>query len=84
MRAVGDENALASTLETLLLKRSQLLEEAGNVNNGTSTDKVDTRRGDQARGKNVEIIGLVTMDNSMARIWNEESIHVRMQALIRG
>lgn len=42
MRAVGDENALASTLETLLLKRSQLLEEAGNVNNGTSTDKVDT------------------------------------------
>lgn len=42
MSAVGNENALASTLETLLLKRSQLLEKAGNVNDGTSTDKVDT------------------------------------------
>jgi hypothetical protein len=74
MGAVGDEYALASTLETLLLKGSQFLEETRDMHDSSGTDEVDAFWRDQTGGEDVEVVGLVTMNNGMARIWTEESI----------
>jgi hypothetical protein len=68
MRAVGDENALAGILQPLLFQRGQLLEEAGDVHDSSSTDEVNAGRRDQSRGKNMEVVSDVVMDDGVARI----------------
>lgn len=69
MRAVGDEYAFAGILQPLLFQRGQLLEEAGDVHDSSSANEVDTGRRHQSRGKNVEVISDVLMDDGVARIW---------------
>jgi hypothetical protein len=44
VRAVRDEDALGGALQALGLNSGQLLEEAGDVEDGTGTDEVDTFR----------------------------------------
>jgi hypothetical protein len=72
MRAVGDENALAGILQPLLFQRGQLLEEAGDVHDSSSTDEVNAGRRDQSRGKNMEVVSDVVMDDGVARIWRRK------------
>lgn len=66
---VGDEDALSSALQTLVLQRSQLLEETRDVHHGTGANQVDTGRGDETGGKDVEVVGLVTMNNGVTGIY---------------
>lgn len=55
--AIRDENPLASVLETFLFERGELLEEAGDVDDGAGTDEVDASRRDQARREDMEVVG---------------------------
>lgn len=66
--AIRDEDPLASVLETLFFERGELLEEAGDVDDGAGADEVDAGRGNQARGEDVEVVGGRVMDNCVAGI----------------
>lgn len=68
VRAVGDENALAGSAETLGLELGQLLEKTGHVEDGTGANQVDTRRRDETRGQDVEIVGDVLVDDGVTGI----------------
>lgn len=65
---VRDEDTLSSALQTLLLEGAQLLEEAGDVEDGSRADQVDTRGGDQAGGQDVEVVSLRAVNDGMTRI----------------
>lgn len=69
VRTVRDEDALASSRQTLLLQRSQFLEEAGDVHDGTGTDQVDAFRRDEARGQDVEVVGHIVVHNRVASVF---------------
>jgi hypothetical protein len=68
VRAVRDEDALGGALQTLSLNSSELLEEAGDVEDGAGTDQVDTFRRDQSGGQDVEVVGDVLVDDGVAGI----------------
>lgn len=65
---VRDEDALGSALQALGLDSGQLLEEAGDVEDGTGTDEVDAFGRDQTGGQNVEVVSDVLVDNGVAGI----------------
>lgn len=66
--AVGDEDALASVGQTLLLQGGQFLEEAGDMHDGAGADQVDALGGDEARGEDVEVVGDVFVDDGVAGV----------------
>lgn len=69
MSPVRYEDALASSRQTLLLQRSQFLEEAGNVHDGTGANQIDAFRGDEARRQDVEVVGHVVVHDRVSGIF---------------
>lgn len=68
VRTVRDKDALGSALQALGLDGGQLLEEAGDVEDGAGTDEVDAFGGNQTGGQDVEVVGDVLVDNGVAGI----------------
>lgn len=66
---VGNENTASDILQSLLFKRRQFLEEAGNVDHGAGADEVDAFRRYEAGRKNVEVICHGIVNNCMAGIY---------------
>ena len=81
---IRDKDALAGTLQTLLLEGGQLLEEAGDVEDGSRADEVDTRGGDQAGGKDVEVVSLRAVNDGMTRIWVQSSQYLPLSGDMAG
>lgn len=67
---VRDENALASGSQTLSLKLSQLLEEAGDVDDSAGADQVNAVGGDKAGGQDVEVVGNIVVDDRVAGVYS--------------
>lgn len=67
--AVGDEDAVADTLQAFCFEGAKFLEEARDVDDAARADQVElARRVDEAGWEDVEVVGDVVDDDGMARI----------------
>lgn len=68
MRAVRNENPLARVLETFRFEGGELLEETGDVDDGSGADEVNAGRGNQSGGEDMEVVGGGVVDDCVAGI----------------